>query len=151
MQDEKNSGDVDWSAVLDSLKGKLNQHRQMAEEDCNDGQFSSEHEEIESDHIFWSHKIYNSTRQVDALDPEQHRKVLSNTDFESEIKLKRTYGIWLLFILAVQLVVMNIVFIVVGLNKLAFEALTLQLYMGGTLTEVFGLVLVITKYLFNRK
>lgn len=44
---------------------------------------------------------------------------------------------------------MNGVFIADGAGKLEFEDLTLQLYMGGTLTEVFGLVLVVTKYLLN--
>ncbi|WP_213322418.1 hypothetical protein [Klebsiella aerogenes] len=91
------------------------------------------------------------TTQVSALDPEEHRKQLNNRDFKAEIKLKKSYGKWFLIILAVQLAVMNLVFIADGLKWLNFEALTLQLYMGGTLTEVFGLVLVVTKYLFKRK
>ncbi|EEC8165052.1 hypothetical protein E8848_RS23260 [Escherichia coli] len=161
MQDEKDSGDAYCSIVLDSLKGKLNQHRQMAEEDCShqqsdDEQLFRKQEEFESDHIIYKSlktrcACYSGVTQVDSLDPEQHRKQFSNRDFEGEIKLKKTYGIWLLFILALQLIVMNAVFIAVGFKWLEFEALTLQLYMGGTLTEVFGLVLVITKYLFNRK
>lgn len=91
------------------------------------------------------------TTQVSGLDPEEHRKQLNNRDFKAEIKLKKSYGKWFLIILAVQLAVMNLVFIADGLKWLNFEALTLQLYMGGTLTEVFGLVLVVTKYLFKRK
>ncbi|EEW2051179.1 hypothetical protein HEM55_023625 [Escherichia coli] len=155
MQHENDSDNEFRLSVFDTLKGTLNQHRQMAEEG-GDEQIFKKDEEIESEHFVYRSRTrsgadHSDVTQVGSLDPEQHRKVLSNTDFESEIKLKRTYGIWLLLILAVQLAVMNVVFIVVGLNKLAFEALTLQLYMGGTLTEVFGLVLVITKYLFNRK
>lgn len=89
--------------------------------------------------------------QVGALDPEQHRKQLNNSDFEAEIALKKSYGKWFLIILAVQLGIMNGVFISVGFEWLKFDPLTLQLYMGGTLTEVFGLVLVVTKYLFKKR
>ncbi len=46
---------------------------------------------------------------------------------------------------------MNIVFICVGANYLNYEDYALHLYMGGTLAEVFGIVLVITKYLFAKK
>ncbi|MGN5969558.1 hypothetical protein [Klebsiella oxytoca] len=92
-----------------------------------------------------------TAKQVSSLDPEQHRKQLNNRDLKAEIKLKKSYGKWFLIILAVQLAVMNGVFILDGAKKLDFEPLTLQLYMGGTLTEVFGLVLVVTKYLFKRK
>lgn len=88
-------------------------------------------------------------KQVSSLDTERQR--LNNRDFEEEIKLKKSYGKWFLIILACQLLVMNGVFILDGWKVLNFEDLTLQLYMGGTLTEVFGLVLVVTKYLFKRK
>ncbi|MCI9500194.1 MAG: hypothetical protein HFE69_21425 [Enterobacter hormaechei subsp. steigerwaltii] len=87
--------------------------------------------------------------QVNSLDTERQR--LNNRDYEEEIKLKKSYGKWFLIILACQLLVMNGVFILDGWKVLSFEDLTLQLYMGGTLTEVFGLVLVVTKYLFKRK
>jgi hypothetical protein len=90
-----------------------------------------------------------TAKQVNALDTERQR--LNNRDFEEEIKLKKYYGKWFLVILACQLLVMNGVFILDGWKVLSFEDVTLRLYMGGTLTEVFGLVLVVTKYLFKRK
>jgi hypothetical protein len=40
---------------------------------------------------------------------------------------------------------MNLVFLATGLDYLHLEQWTLNLYMGGTLLEVFGIVLVITK------
>ncbi|WP_105457211.1 hypothetical protein [Escherichia coli] len=155
MQHENDSDNEFRLSVFDTLKGTLNQHRQMAEEGRDEQAFKKD-EEIESEHFVYRSRTrsgadHSDVTQVGSLDPEQHRKQLSNRDFEGEIKLKKTYGIWLLFILAIQLLVMNAVFIVVGFKILEFDALTLQLYMGGTLTEVFGLVLVITKYLFNRK
>ncbi|HDS5126335.1 TPA: hypothetical protein QHW48_003044 [Escherichia coli] len=94
---------------------------------------------------------FTSVKQVNSLDTEHERKQLNNKDFEAEIALKKRYVKWFLIILAFQLLIMNGVFIADGAGKLEFEDLTLQLYMGGTLTEVFGLVLVVTKYLFKRK
>ncbi|HGC1897143.1 TPA: hypothetical protein ACIX49_004766 [Escherichia coli] len=94
---------------------------------------------------------FTSVKQVNSLDTEHERKQLNNKDFEAEIDLKKRYGKWFLIILACQLLIMNGVFFATGAEWLVFKDLTLQLYMGGTLTEVFGLVLVVTKYLFKRK
>lgn len=47
---------------------------------------------------------------------------------------------------------MNAVFIGVGIGCISYdEPSYLNLYMGGTLAEVFGVVLVITRYLFSKK
>ncbi len=120
-------------SVLQQLRETLNQRRKLEE--------SGGARENETD---------NSLKEVDALDPE--RKRLNNKDFEAEINLKKSYGKWFLVILALQLLIMNGVFIGVGGGWLKFdEPLTLQLYMGGTMTEVFGLVLVVTRYLFKRR
>lgn len=141
MQEERNleeDGDIK-SEVLRQLRETLNQHRHISED-----------EELPEQHDSPAAPFSPpATRQVESLDPE--RRKLDNQDFEAEIKLKKTYGIYFLIILACQLLIMNAVFIADGSGFLTFEDLTLQLYMGGTLTEVFGLVLVVTKYLFKRK
>ncbi|MDK1186572.1 MULTISPECIES: hypothetical protein [Cronobacter] len=141
MQEERTPGEDGKikSEVLRQLKETLKQHRQISEDD---GQPESQKHPA-------STPVVPAARQVEALDPE--RRKLDNQDFEAEIKLKKTYGIWFLIILACQLLIMNGVFISGGAGLLSFKDLTLQLYMGGTLTEVFGLVLVVTKYLFKRK
>ena len=69
-------------------------------------------------------------------------------DFEQDRGLKKKYAHWFVWILIGQLVVMNVVFICVGLGWLKFPGWSLNLYTGGTLAEVFGIVLVITKNLF---
>lgn len=78
------------------------------------------------------------------------RADLEDQSFAEEIALKKSYGNWLLVFLAIQLVVMNIVFILVGSGRLEYQDYVLHLYMTGTLLEIFGLVLVVTKYLFRR-
>ena len=72
-------------------------------------------------------------------------------DRKSDRRLKSLYAFSILFILACQLVVMNIVFWRTGLGKLSFEKWTLDLYMTGTLAEVFGVVIVITRHLFPNR
>ena len=132
------SGDKDFRAsILNQLKETLN-HRRNLDDDGDKDDSESESEP--------------SVKQLWALDPVKQRQHLDNKEFEAEIGLKKTYGVCFLVILAFQLLIMNGVFIAVGMEKLTFkDNLTLQLYMGGTMTEVFGLVLVVTKYLFKRR
>lgn len=62
--------------------------------------------------------------------------------------LKKLYGQWFIGILIGQLVVMNLIFIGAGFKWITYDQWQLDLYMTGTLLEVFGIVLVITKNLF---
>jgi hypothetical protein len=84
-----------------------------------------------------------------SLDAE--RRSLDNHDKATDTALKSLYAKVMLWILAAQLLTLNAVFIAAGLRCLAFDGSTLKLYMGGTLAEVFGVILVITKYLFPKK
>ncbi len=61
------------------------------------------------------------------------------------------YASWFIGILIGQLLLMNVTFFCVGLGFLAFSQWSLNLYMGGTLAEVFGVILIITKNLFPKK
>lgn len=91
----------------------------------------------------------NKTQQLTQLDPVTAAKV---KDQETDTSLKKLYAIWFIGILIGQLVVMNLIFIAVGLSLLNFiEPTHLNLFMGGTLAEVFGVVYVITRYLFSKK
>ena len=87
----------------------------------------------------------NSATPVDPLTQEQIH------DLKQDRELKRRYANWFIFILIVQLSVMNLVFVAAGVKYLSYEKWGLDLYMGGTLLEVFGVVLVITKNLFPQK
>ena len=90
-------------------------------------------------------------RSIDSLDPDTVRKHVDNADRASDITLKKLYAKWFIAILIGQLVLMNLVFFGVGAEKLHFADYALHLYMGGTMAEVFGIVLVITKYLFPKR
>lgn len=79
------------------------------------------------------------------LEAEEIKSLKSDRD------LKEKYGKWFIWILIGQLLFMNGTFLVTGTGKLKFSDLTLELYIGGTIAEVFGVVLVITRHLFPRK
>ncbi|CAM4406963.1 hypothetical protein [Pseudoalteromonas ostreae] len=81
-------------------------------------------------------------------DPLVREKV---EDFKADRELKKFYANWFIKILIAQLVVMNLLFFCVGFQCLAFDEWSLNLYMGGTLAEVFGVIFVITKNLFPTK
>ncbi len=72
-------------------------------------------------------------------------------DRDNDRVLKRQYAKWFIGILIVQLVVMNVVFVLAGRDSLFYDQWVLELYMAGTLTEVFFVVKVITKSLFQVK
>lgn len=73
-------------------------------------------------------------------------------DQQTDTALKKLYAYWFIGILIGQLLIMNLIFIAVGLTMLNFiEPTHLNLFMGGTLAEVFGVVYVITRYLFSKK
>lgn len=80
----------------------------------------------------------------------QRSKKLDNDDKQNDITLKSHYAYGLIGIMAIQLIVMNRVFLDVGSGLLKYDNYVLHLYITGTLLELFGLVLVITKYLFKK-
>lgn len=91
-------------------------------------------------------KNLDNPTQTKASNPllEQHVENL-----QSDRGLKRRYANWFIGILIGQLLLMNLCFFAVGLGWLEFSEWSLNLFMGGTLAEVFGVILVITKNLFS--
>ncbi|WP_432744822.1 hypothetical protein ABXJ76_05295 [Methylobacter sp. G7] len=91
----------------------------------------------------------DQTIELKSLDPLTQAKV---DDQVADTELKKRYANWFIWILIGQLVAMNAIFIATGIDYLHFQDPThLNLFMGGTLAEVFGVVLVITRYLFSKK
>ena len=65
--------------------------------------------------------------------------------------LKKKYSKILIQILINQLIVMNIIFTLKGLNILSFGDATFNIFITATIAEVFTLVTTIVKYLFTDK
>jgi hypothetical protein len=94
------------------------------------------------DRILSSINFSKETTETDPL------KVQDEEDRKSDRELKRSYGKKFFWVLAFQLLTMNMAFILVGCERLTFDRWTLEIYLSGTLLQVFGVVLVITKSLF---
>ena len=75
----------------------------------------------------------------------------NKNDKRVDTHLKRMYAYWFIGILIGQLLCMNGIVVSVGLGWLKISDATLDIFMGGTLAEVFGVVFVITRYLFSKK
>ncbi len=86
-------------------------------------------------------------RTLTGLDIE--RKQLENRSIETDVDLKAGYGRSMFWLLVGQLIMMNLIFACAGAGWLFFNRFELNLYVGGTLAEIFGIVLIIVRYLFK--
>lgn len=66
-----------------------------------------------------------------------------------DTKLKSRYARWLIIILAIQLGVLNLWFLLKGIGIINFANSTFNIFITGGIAEVFLLVRVIVKYLFS--
>lgn len=96
-----------------------------------------------------THDAPSSSQSLQQLDADH--KAAQTADLRTDTELKRRYAHWFVLVLIGQLVVMNLVFALVGVGVLNFADYALHLYMGGTLAEVFGVVFIITRYLFSKR
>lgn len=90
----------------------------------------------------------NEPKEIDWLDPNTLQNI---EDRKSDRTLKKTYARWFVWILVGQLVVMNAVIVGVGMKCLSLDTTVLNIYMSGTMLEIFGIVLIITNSLFRRR
>lgn len=74
---------------------------------------------------------------------------LFSDKIKNDIILKEKYAIILIIILAVQLIALNLLFILKGLGKLNFSDATFNIYITAGIAEIFALVNIIVKYLFK--
>lgn len=63
--------------------------------------------------------------------------------------LKKFYGIVLLFLLTVQLITVNVIFVLGGLKVLKYPSTTFDIFIMGSLIEVAIIVRIVVKYLFT--
>lgn len=68
---------------------------------------------------------------------------------ENDNKLKEKYSIILIVILVIQLLFMNTTLVLKGLNILQFSDNVFNIFITGTILEVFSLITIIVKYLFT--
>jgi sterol desaturase/sphingolipid hydroxylase (fatty acid hydroxylase superfamily) len=88
----------------------------------------------------------------EGLDPHDH-EALKGIDRWQDIRLKRSYAWILISLVIAQLVAANAVFVAYAWAGMHWRLETdvIQVWLGATLVELIGLVLVITQYLFPRR
>ena len=84
-----------------------------------------------------------------SIDPDTERQHIANHGARSDIALKRFYATGVFWILGIQIVLVDAVFIAKGIGCLTYSDYELHLFLSGTLLQVFGIVWVITKHLFK--
>lgn len=89
---------------------------------------------------------------LEGLDPHDH-KALVGIDHFQDIKLKKKYANWLLWLITIQLVVADAVFVAYAWEgeHWQLDASVIQVWLITTLVELIGVALVITRYLFPRR
>ena len=103
--------------------------------------------------IPFSLEVRKAIKAPDAIEREELDPITKAEvkDKETDTDLKRVYAYGMIGILGAQLLIMNIVFVAVGCGWIKYEDSSyLKIFMGGTLAEVFGVILVITRYLFSK-
>lgn len=83
------------------------------------------------------------------LTPKRQKQYIDNKNKKADIRLKKRFAHYFKVTLATQLITMNIIFIFVGFGILKFSDYTINLYMTGTLIEIFGIVCIMVRYLFS--
>lgn len=89
---------------------------------------------------------------MEGLDPHDHQALVGIDHFQ-DIKLKKKYANWLLWLITAQLVVADAVFVAYSWEgkHWRLEASVIQVWLVATLVELIGVALVITRYLFPRR
>jgi len=96
-----------------------------------------------------SYLQHATTTLVDELAPE----ALDRWDRGQDIELRRSYANWLLRTLIAQVLFTNVVFVLyahLGVDW-RLTASVVNVWLIGTLAEVVGIVLVVTRYLFPNR
>jgi hypothetical protein len=89
---------------------------------------------------------------LEGLDPHDH-EALKGLDHWQDIQLKRSYAMSLLRLMAGQLFIADVVFIVYAWagRHWDLDPGVIQFWLGATIVELIGVALVVTQYLFPKR
>ena len=71
-------------------------------------------------------------------------------DRKQDRKLRKSYANKWFWVVLSQLLVVNVVFAIMAVRS-GLDSWTLRIFLGATLAECFGVIVIITRYLFPRK
>lgn len=89
---------------------------------------------------------------LEGLDPHDH-EALKGLDHWQDIQLKKSYAMSMLRLVAGQLFIADVVFIVYAWAGRSWdlEPGVVQFWLGATIIELIGVALVVTQYLFPKR
>lgn len=99
-----------------------------------------------------------TSKQIDNLgklqaiqERSKHRRTIISAWKQQQAqdrKMRKMYANWLIGIMSVQVVAINVIFVLIGCGVLKFEPWTANTFVTATFAEVGAMVLLVVKYLF---
>jgi hypothetical protein len=81
----------------------------------------------------------------------RHQASIINAWRQQQIQdreMRRVYANWLMVVMSLQIVLINVIFVLIGLAILKFEQWTANVFITAVFAEISALVLLVVKYLF---
>jgi hypothetical protein len=81
----------------------------------------------------------------------RHQSSIINAWRQQQIQdreMRRVYANWLMVVMSLQIVLINVIFVLIGLAILKFEQWTANVFITAVFAEISALVLLVVKYLF---
>jgi hypothetical protein len=81
---------------------------------------------------------------------KHHRTIVSawKQQQDQDRKMRKLYANWLMGAMSVQVIAINVIFVLIGTGTLKFEQWTANTFVTATFAEISALVLLVVKYLF---
>ncbi|MDR2152035.1 MAG: hypothetical protein LBO72_04370 [Helicobacteraceae bacterium] len=83
------------------------------------------------------------------LEEDTERALLRS--LKIDVSLKETFAKHFRIACLIQLVIVNAIFFAYGVGWLDYSDQAISVFVAATLAEIFGIVLIMTKYLFSKK
>ena len=81
---------------------------------------------------------------------EHHRTIVAvwKSQQDQDRQMRKTYANWLMMAMSIQVLAINVIFVLIGCGVLKFEPWTANTFVMATFAEIGALVLLVVKYLF---
>ncbi len=81
---------------------------------------------------------------------KHHRTIINvwKQQQDQDRKMRKLYATWLMIAMSLQVIAINVIFILIGSGMLKFEQWTANTFVMAVFAEVSALVLLVVKYLF---
>lgn len=94
----------------------------------------------------------DSQEVLDERDLERAKKAAQVAGLIDDLDLRKSYAKWLLIMLAVELAIVNAIFVAycVG-NHWRIPTSAIDIFLSSTVVELFSVILVVTRYIFPKR